>query len=73
LPVGDGNDLIQPHSLSFLDGPTMVMVIPQSVRVIIKKSIFGVLRALNEDDASAMERPFLCLEKGMRILTTVMY
>jgi 1-acyl-sn-glycerol-3-phosphate acyltransferase len=34
--------VFMPNHLSFLDGPMMVMVIPQSVRVIVKKSVFGI-------------------------------
>ena len=34
--------VFMPNHLSFLDGPLMVMVIPQFVRVIIKKSIFRI-------------------------------
>ena len=33
--------VFMPNHLSFLDGPVMVMVIPQSVRVIVKKSVFA--------------------------------
>jgi 1-acyl-sn-glycerol-3-phosphate acyltransferase len=33
--------IFMPNHLSFLDGPMMVMLIPQNVRVIIKKSVFG--------------------------------
>ena len=33
--------VFMPNHLSFLDGPMMVMVIPQSVRVIVKKSVFA--------------------------------
>lgn len=34
--------VFMPNHLSFLDGPVMVMVIPQSVRVIVKKNVFGI-------------------------------
>lgn len=34
--------IFMPNHLSFLDGPMMVLVIPQNVRVIIKKSIFSI-------------------------------
>ena len=34
--------VFMPNHLSFLDGPMMVMVIPQSVRVIMKKSVFSI-------------------------------
>ena len=34
--------VFMPNHLSFLDGPMMVMVIPQSVRVIMKKNVFGI-------------------------------
>jgi 1-acyl-sn-glycerol-3-phosphate acyltransferase len=34
--------VFMPNHLSFLDGPMMVMVIPQSVRVIVKKNVFGI-------------------------------
>ncbi|MCJ7645217.1 MAG: 1-acyl-sn-glycerol-3-phosphate acyltransferase [Candidatus Aminicenantes bacterium] len=34
--------VFMPNHLSFLDGPLMVMVIPQSVRVIVKKNVFGI-------------------------------
>jgi len=33
--------VFMPNHLSFLDGPMMVMVIPQNVRVIVKKSVFA--------------------------------
>jgi len=33
--------VFMPNHESFLDGPVMVMVIPQSVRVIVKKSVFA--------------------------------
>jgi len=33
--------VFMPNHESFLDGPMMVMVIPQSVRVIVKKSVFA--------------------------------
>lgn len=33
--------VFMPNHLSFLDGPMMVMLIPQNVRVIIKKSVFA--------------------------------
>jgi len=34
--------VFMPNHLSFLDGPMMVMLIPQSVRVIMKKNVFGI-------------------------------
>jgi len=34
--------VFMPNHESFLDGPMMVMVIPQSVRVIVKKNVFGI-------------------------------
>jgi len=34
--------VFMPNHLSLLDGPMMVMVIPQNVRAIIKKSIFAI-------------------------------
>jgi 1-acyl-sn-glycerol-3-phosphate acyltransferase len=34
--------VFMPNHLSFLDGPMMVMLIPQSVRVIVKKNVFGI-------------------------------
>ena len=34
--------VFMPNHLSLLDGPMMVLVIPQNVRVIIKKSIFAI-------------------------------
>ena len=33
--------VFMPNHLSFLDGPMMLMVIPRSVRVIVKKSVFA--------------------------------
>jgi 1-acyl-sn-glycerol-3-phosphate acyltransferase len=33
--------VFMPNHLSFLDGPMMVMLIPQNVRVIVKKSVFA--------------------------------
>ena len=34
--------VFMPNHESFLDGPMMVMVIPQSVRAIMKKNVFGI-------------------------------
>jgi len=34
--------VFMPNHLSFLDGPMMVMLIPQSVRAIMKKNVFGI-------------------------------
>jgi len=34
--------VFMPNHVSLLDGPMMVMVIPQSVRVIVKKNVFGI-------------------------------
>jgi len=34
--------VFMPNHVSFLDGPMMVMVIPQSVRAIMKKNVFGI-------------------------------
>lgn len=34
--------VFMPNHLSLLDGPMMVMVIPQSVRAIMKKNVFGI-------------------------------
>jgi len=34
--------VFMPNHLSFLDGPMMAMLIPQNVRVIVKKSVFAI-------------------------------
>jgi len=34
--------VFMPNHVSFLDGPLMVVVIPQSVRAIMKKNVFGI-------------------------------
>ena len=34
--------VFMPNHVSFLDGPMMVTVIPQSVRAILKKNVFGI-------------------------------
>jgi len=36
------NYIYMPNHLSFLDGPIMVMLIPQNVRVIVKKEVFKI-------------------------------
>jgi 1-acyl-sn-glycerol-3-phosphate acyltransferase len=38
----DKNYIYMPNHLSFLDGPIMVMLIPQCVRVIVKKEVFRI-------------------------------
>jgi 1-acyl-sn-glycerol-3-phosphate acyltransferase len=37
-----GAHIFMPNHLSFLDGPMMVMLIPQPVRVILKKEVFRI-------------------------------
>ncbi|HDT11220.1 MAG TPA: 1-acyl-sn-glycerol-3-phosphate acyltransferase, partial [bacterium] len=36
------NYIFMPNHLSFLDGPLIVMLIPQSVRVIVKKEVYKI-------------------------------
>lgn len=36
------NCIYMPNHLSFLDGPIMVMLIPQNVRIIVKKEVFRI-------------------------------
>jgi 1-acyl-sn-glycerol-3-phosphate acyltransferase len=37
-----GQFVFMPNHLSFLDGPLMILVIPQKARVIMKKKVFGL-------------------------------